>query len=78
MHKFLRHAVTAYVNDDQSDWDNCLPAIMASYNDAVYQATIVTPVQASLGIRGTYQVCNQKLNQAAIQLCIMLNSSDLY
>jgi hypothetical protein len=36
IHQFFRNALTAYISDDQADWDMFIPAIMRIYLDATH------------------------------------------
>ena len=51
IHRFFRHAVTAYVRDDQRNWDELLPGLLTAYNDATHEATGYTPSEILFGRR---------------------------
>ena len=49
IHQFFRKAVSAYVRDDQRDWNLYLPAIQLAYNDAVHDSTGFSPAELMFG-----------------------------
>jgi len=49
IHQFFRKAVSAYVRDDQRDWDLYLPSIQLAYNDAVHDSTGFSPAELMFG-----------------------------
>jgi hypothetical protein len=47
--RILITALLAYVNKYQSDWEECLPAMLYSYHNTVHSATGFTPHQLLFG-----------------------------
>jgi transposase InsO family protein len=51
LHKFFRHSISSFVNDDQDNWDALIPTLMAVYNDTLHNALGVTPAEMVFGRR---------------------------
>jgi hypothetical protein len=49
VHKFINHALAQYVNDEQTDWDEIVPALMLSHNDCINIIHGVSPAETILG-----------------------------
>ncbi len=49
IHQFFGKAISAYVRDDQKNWDEYLDAIILAYNNAVHDTIGVSPAQLMLG-----------------------------
>jgi transposase InsO family protein len=51
LHRFFRHSISSFVNDDQSNWDELIPTLMAVYNDTLHRSLGVTPSEVIFGRR---------------------------
>lgn len=56
IHQFFRNALTAYINEDQTDWDLFLPAVMRIYLDAAHNGlgNLYSPSEIVFGRRLGY------------------------
>ena len=61
-HHTLHQMLTAYVNRDQSNWDQFLPAVQLAYNSSQHESTGFTPFLLTHGYEPTLPyVCTQGL-----------------
>ena len=49
IHLFFKYAISAYVNNDQTNWDQYFDTLMMCYNDTVHNATGVSPSEVIFG-----------------------------
>ena len=49
IHKFFKYAVSAYVNEDQTNWDQYMDTLVACYNDSHHRALGVSPSEVIFG-----------------------------
>ena len=49
LHRFFRHSISSFVNDDQTNWDSLIPTLMAVYNDTLHRALGTTPSEVIFG-----------------------------
>ena len=49
IHQFFGKAISAYVRDDQQNWDEYLDAIILAYNNAIHDTLGVSPAQLMFG-----------------------------
>lgn len=49
VHRFVNQALAQYVNQDQNNWDELVPALMTAHNDCIQTAIGMSPAQVILG-----------------------------
>src|SRR5450759_5307784 len=49
IHRFFRSGISAFVSDDQRNWDELVHALMLAYNNSLHEALGVSPVSVFLG-----------------------------
>ena len=48
IHQFFGKAISAYVRDDQQNWDEYLDAIILAYNNAIHDTLGLSPAQLNM------------------------------
>src|SRR5450759_2812444 len=49
IHRFFRAVISAFVSNDQRNWDELVPALMLAYNNSLHEVLGVSPVSVFLG-----------------------------